>query len=161
MAMPRKWPRCYYTYVMYDRRTGVPFYVGAGKNNRCNPKRKKITEELRSNTLVIVIEHDSKEEAFADEVVLTKKFGRRDLGTGSLMNLTDGRGSRGRPRSEDERKRIGAPRVGVPLSDETRKKMSKARMGNTYLLGYRHSDEAKRRQSEASKAMWARRKKCG
>jgi NUMOD3 motif len=56
-------------------------------------------------------------------------FGRIDLGTGILHNLTDG----------------GDGTSGAIRSDETRRKISEAMKGKT------HSEESKKRMSEASK----------
>lgn len=158
MPMPRRWPRCFYTYVMYDPE-GVPYYVGAGKNNRANPKYKMFEgvcpeREFRArgrHTLTIVMEHESKEAAFEGERFFIKQIGRRDLGTGPLYNRTDGHGSHGRVWTAEERAKSRAAKLGRKASLETRAKLSKRMQGNQHLLGHVHSEETRKKISEAGR----------
>ena len=62
-------------------------------------------------------------------------FGRKDLGTGILHNRTDG----------------GEGSSGWVPSEETRRKISEASKGNTYMLGKTLSEETKRKISETKK----------
>jgi hypothetical protein len=62
-------------------------------------------------------------------------FGRKDLGTGILHNRTDG----------------GDGSSGWVPSEETKRKISEAHKGNTYMLGKTHSEETKRKMSEDTK----------
>lgn len=158
MPMPRRWPRCYYIYVMYDP-DGVPYYVGAGKNNRGNPLNKRFDgrcpeREWRAqgrHGLTIVLEQETKEQAFVFETETILKIGRKDLGLGTLLNRTDGHGSRGRQWTDDEREKVGAAQRGRVCSAEERQKRSDQMLGNQYLLGHRHTDETKRKLSLVAK----------
>jgi len=103
----------FFAYQLLDPVTDLPFYVGYGQTNRSDggfrpndhlreARRQKFSNKhkvftirklLSANTapkLVICGEFETKEEAEAFEVGLIAKFGRRDLGTGILTNLTDG-----------------------------------------------------------------------
>jgi hypothetical protein len=81
------------------RPDGTPFYVGKGSGNRyllCGGKNaharavvKQIVDSEQKIGLCI-IDSDSEEAAFAEEVRLIALYGRRDLGTGTLCNFTDG-----------------------------------------------------------------------
>jgi group I intron endonuclease len=53
------------------------------------------------------------------------------------------------PLSEDHKRKIGLPKIGKPRSEETREKIRKAHLGNTYGVGYIHTDEAKEKMSQA------------
>lgn len=158
MPMPRRWPRCYYTYVMYDP-DGVPYYVGAGKNNRANPEYKwfqgiQLEKEFQAqgrHTLTIIFEQENKEVAFKEERRFIKKIGRRDLRTGPLYNRTGGHGSHGRVRTEEERVKSRAAKIGRKVSPETRAKLSERMKGNQHLLGHIHSEETKQKLSLANK----------
>lgn len=109
----------YYIYILKNPVTGVPFYVGVGKRNRkSNVSREKshIKEAIRFrngtitksanrhklNTILQILdsgleveielgnEFDSEFSAFEEETKLIALFGRKDLGSGSLTNMTDG-----------------------------------------------------------------------
>lgn len=94
----------YYVYVLKDG--DKPFYVGKGSNNRMyehyrRAKRTKIKSpvldkirQMINNNLDVVYEKvfitENELDALNFEVAKIKEIGRRDLKTGSLLNLTDG-----------------------------------------------------------------------
>lgn len=90
MANHRKYPKGYYTYIFYD--VDIPVYVGAGKGSRIYMSRWRLGLH---NCSVRVILADSREIAFAKEAELILLYGRLDLGTGTLLNQTNGLGSSG------------------------------------------------------------------
>ena len=83
-----------------------PFYVGVGKNNRINqhlqPKSRS-NNSIKSNIINKIIletgelpihykifENLSPEKSYEIEISIIKHFGRINLNTGSLSNMTDG-----------------------------------------------------------------------
>lgn len=158
----------FYTYIYYDpSRNNEPFYVGKGSNDRAwkHLKRKDLhpfvarLRLLKRNNIVPIIgiyAGMDEELAYLLEEELISKFGRKDLGKGSLLNLTDGgdgaRGSsykitpehrgkitaslKGLSKSEEHRKKIGLsgkgrvpPNKNVPMSEEAKKHLSEINIG--------------------------------
>lgn len=94
----------YYVYVL-SRPCGTPFYVGKGIGDRvfCH-ERDALNTTLRSHKLNTIralhaagalVQYsvelmNSQEEALARERFLILRYGRHDLGTGPLTNMTDG-----------------------------------------------------------------------
>lgn len=84
----------YYVYL-HKKQNGDIFYVGKGKGNRAykNNRRSDLWNYTRDkHGLIIEIYRDnlSEKDALALEMELIKKLGRVDLGTGNLVNFTDG-----------------------------------------------------------------------
>lgn len=102
----------YYVYLLIDPRTSQPFYVGKGCDDRMliheqevvrnyNTKRKphhyRIQEILECGLQVVydkVLLNVTEEQALIKERELIAKYGRVNIGTGILLNLTSG-GHRG------------------------------------------------------------------
>jgi hypothetical protein len=97
-------PGKFYVYIL-SKPDGSPFYVGCGRgsriaqhvaasrHNKTHPKSRMIRSILRSGeTVQYQIEswHLDYRLALAREVELIRSLGRRDLGAGPLLNLTDG-----------------------------------------------------------------------
>jgi hypothetical protein len=85
------------TYIWY--RNEVPIYVGKGSSKRARShtlgrrKLTKLAQELLKDPNAFRLEWfpmSSEEQAFNAEEWLVEFFGREDLGTGSLYNLTTG-----------------------------------------------------------------------
>lgn len=104
----------YYVYA-YLRADGTPYYIGKGKGRRAwNPGHSvKVPED--KTRITMLHENLSEEMAFELEVQLIKEFGRKDLGTGILRNLTDGGdGPSGAIVSEEKRRKISEANKGKP-----------------------------------------------
>jgi hypothetical protein len=124
------------------------FYVGIGKTSkRAFSKRnrnkywKHITNKVGYS--VEIIHNDVNwDEACELEKHLIFLFGRKDLGLGSLVNMTDGgEGMVGlKPWSK-----------GITFSDEHKQKISESKKGNTNMLGKKLSEESKKKISESLK----------
>lgn len=146
-----------YVYIYYDpRNTPIePIYVGKGVNDRMyhhvnkkchNPiLERKLTniKELGLEPIIEKIQDDiSDEEALKLERELIVKYGRIDLKTGTLCNLTEG----------------GEGTFGKIISDETKKLWSKQRKGKKqteaqYAANCNRivSEETKEKQRQANK----------
>jgi len=119
----------WYVYIYEDPRTCVPRYVGKGKGNRAtrhklpgarsNKQLKHLLQTCASEGLdpvPMIIECASEQAAFAVERFWIKVIGRKDLGTGSLFNHTDG----------------GDGRAGFITSEETKMKISRSLSGSNH-----------------------------
>lgn len=106
----------FYTYA-WLRKNGVPYYIGKGKGRRAwrkgHPKGQ-----------VLILKKDlSEQEAFKHETYMISVFGRKDLGTGVLVNFTDGgEGSSGYLHTEATKQKMR-----VPASDNHKQKLSEVR----------------------------------
>jgi hypothetical protein len=109
-----------YRHIRLDK--NVPFYIGIGDEKRPYQKRKrnKYWTHIVNQTeyrVDILFDDLTWEEACEKEKELIKLYGRKDLGKGTLVNMTDG----------------GDGSYGLVVSAETRKKLSQ----------FRHTEETK------------------
>jgi hypothetical protein len=104
----------FYTYL-WLREDGTPYYVGKGKGKRGFTSRLHRVKCPNDNSRIVVQNHSSEKEAFVAECFLINFYGRIDLKTGCLANLTEG----------------GEGASGTVVSTETRSKQSSAHKGTT------------------------------
>lgn len=124
----------YYVYIHKKLNTDDIFYVGLGKGRRAYNKNarsrwwKNIVNKY-GLTIEITSENISFKEAAEIEKYLIKYYGRLDLGTGCLVNLTDGgEGSNGRvyfvtEKTREKMRNSGGSRKGFKLSEEHKLKL--------------------------------------
>ena len=137
----------YYTYA-YLREDGTPYYVGKGRGKRAYDKNRHCVYVPSEERILFLKQNLTEEEAFKHEKYMIAVFGRKDLGTGILRNLTNGgEGSSGYKHTEESLLKISNINKGKKISEETRKKMSMAQKGRTF------SDESRKRMSEGSKGI--------
>lgn len=117
-------------YVYQHRRldTGEVFYVGKGYNKRAFSKHSRSSHWYnivnKSDYKVEFVDINLDEEtAFELEIFTIEFYGRKDLGLGTLINLTDGGDGVSNP-SKEIRIKIGNANRGKTLSTEIKEKMS-------------------------------------
>ena len=116
----------YYTYLYRDI-DGTPIYVGKGKGRRAWKHWQGRGNKRLLNTLLKRLEthgvrlepeiqyHVSEETAFATEINLIKFYGRADLKTGTLYNLTGGgEGTSGHIATQAQKDAISRANKGRP-----------------------------------------------
>lgn len=151
----------FYCYLYRDpTRNNEPIYVGKGHDrrayghltrthNRHLKNRIKLIERLGSQPVIDFLCKDVDEElAFLCEVEAISKFGRRDLQTGSLLNLTDGgdgpKGVVRPPMCISQKQLISQSRIGQRISEQTKTKMRKPR-GPRKVMGEHTGGSPKKR----------------
>ena len=87
----------YYVYA-YLRADDSPYYIGKGKGKRAWSKNHgRVSVPNDKSRIVFLHENISESDAHALEIDLINQYGRKDLGTGILLNQTfGGEGSSGR-----------------------------------------------------------------
>ena len=162
----------FYVYGHYAKNQEIPFYVGKGRNNRAYQSTgrsvfwHRVTNKYGFEVKIL---YNGLEEsaALSKEMELIAEYGRRDLGTGCLVNLTDGgegvsgkvvsdecrakisEANKRRVLSDETKQKISKSLTGKLLSDETKLKMSSARTGMKYATGHPWSEKRKKAWSAA------------
>ena len=123
------------------------FYVGIGNSKR--PYKKQGRSKLWVNTvnkyshdIIIIHKNLSWSEASQLEIQYIKQIGRKDLGKGSLVNLSSGgEGAIGVKRSDEQKQKIRLKLTGYKHSKEACENMGKSRLGKLRP----HKEETKRK----------------
>lgn len=119
-----------YRHIRLDK--NEPFYIGIGSDERyyrstAKTHRNKIWKGIVSRTeyrVEILIDDITFDEAKEKEKEFISLYGRINLNTGTLCNLTDGGdGTVGQVYSKEHRQKISASNKGRKLSKEHRKKL--------------------------------------
>ena len=149
--------------------TNEVFYVGIGvdkKRSNNKTRRNKYWKNIVNKhgyTVEILHENISHDECREIEIDLIRKYGRKDLGTGSLCNLTDGgEGVLGLIVSDETKRKLSEINKGKKVSDETRRKLSEMNKGEKHpffgktgegnpFFGRKHSEETLKKMSESAK----------
>ena len=109
----------FYVYE-YIRDDGSPYYIGKGSGNRAFVKHKRGMPR-DTNKIRFIKTNLMESEALDLEKFLIAKYGRKDLGTGILINMTDGGEGISNPSAITRKKLSDAKRN---ESIETKKKRS-------------------------------------
>jgi NUMOD3 motif len=128
----------FYTYL-WLREDGTPYYVGKGSGKRAWDSQMR-HRPPRNKAMIIVQCWPDEDTAFAYERYQIDFWGRKDLGTGVLINHTDGGENppvtfskpwlKGRSPSLETRAKLSAALLGIKRSKETRAKLSRVMTGN-------------------------------
>jgi hypothetical protein len=116
----------YYTYA-YLRKDGTPYYIGKGTGNRAHLQLNHKVYTPEKERVLYLKQNLTEEEANRHEVYMINVLGRKDNGTGILLNLTSG----------------GEGISGYRHTEESKNKMRRSK-----------SKEHARKVSEAIKAKW-------
>ncbi len=139
-----------------------PFYAGKGigkrwKKHLSNPKGRfmkcklqSLKEKGISPIVSKLTENISNHESCENEKYLIRVIGRRDLGLGTLVNLTDG-GEEGYKMSTESKLKMRLAKLGKPgnnlgykYSEEAKLKMFYDRKGEkAYMFGKKHSESTR------------------
>lgn len=136
-----------YRHVRIDK--NEPFYIGVGRKYygkiykgyyraKTQSKRNKLWRDIVSKTsyeIEIILESDNLEFVKRKEIEFIALYGRKNLGTGILANLTDG----------------GDGCESLVFTVEQRKRMADRSKGNKNMFGKKHSLESKMQMSNSSK----------
>lgn len=145
---------------MWVREDNTPYYVGIGNPRRPYTGKRCCGNPPPRERILILHKGLNWEEACKIEKELISLYGRKDLGTGILRNLTDGGEGAPNP-SEKTRKKLSKmtsgknnPRYGKKVTKESRLKMSQSHLGEkNYNYGRKFSEEHKRKISESHIAL--------
>jgi hypothetical protein len=158
-----------YRHIRLDK--NEPFYIGIGRDEKRaysrygrNSHWKNIVK-ISKYDVEIIFSDLSWEDAQEKEKEFIRVYGRKDLGLGTLCNLTDGgenppllyghKFNLGRKQSDSTRQKRSRSLKGRTFSDETKKLKSEiAKSKNqkpTQPIGFKHSSETKKNLSEMKK----------
>lgn len=133
----------FYIYLHVKLTNGEPFYVGKGSNDRSSHSGKQRSKYWNSVVKkygydIIILEDSLTEvESLEKEMYWIRRIGRKDLGLGPLVNLTDG-GDNSNP-SIETKNRISNKLIEFYKSEKGIKLKEHLRSVNT---GKKHSQES-------------------
>ena len=152
----------FYTYLWLREKDGTfpigtPYYVGKGTGNRAFKAKGHTIKPPTDREYILVQEFPDEASAFEGEKLLIAMYGRIDLGTGCLRNLTDGGdGSSGYKQTPEAIAKMAASKTGKklpPFTKEHKDKIAEASRGHHRNIGSHRTIEMRRKMSMAQKGL--------
>jgi NUMOD3 motif len=156
----------YYVYS-YLREDNSPYYIGKGTKGRAYASANhRIKAPKNKERIYIIKDNLTEEEAYDLEKLYILIFGRVDLETGILRNLSDGgEGPTGYKTTPEQRRKIALSRMGekhplygVSPSEETREKQRQSLKGKYVgeknpMYNQTHTEENRKKISDRHKGV--------
>ena len=126
----------FYVYLHIRHDTNTPFYVGKGRKYRAfkkNNRSEHWNNISKFGYSIIFLEENLEESvSFQLETYWIRRIGRKDLGEGTLVNITDGGEKTGMKYSDESKEKMRQSQLGRRHTEETKKKISQSMTGRKY-----------------------------